>query len=58
MIYIRQQTRQAKSYSQMYNLISNSITEVAHLKIVAETHNYTAQRKPVGEILFKLMIQK
>ena len=42
----------------MYHCISNSITEEAHLNIVAETQNYTVQGTPLGELLFKFIMQK
>ena len=58
MTYIGQKTRKAQNYFQMYHCISNSITESAHLNIVAELYKYTLQGTHVGEILFKLLIQK
>ena len=58
MIYLGQKNRQAQKPVQKYNYISNSITKAAYLRIVVESHKYTVQDIPVGELLFKLLIQK
>ena len=39
-------------------ITSNLPTEVAHTKIVAESHKYMIQGKPVGDLQFKLLTQK
>jgi hypothetical protein len=56
--YIQLQTRQAQNAVQMFKCISNSLTEDARLKIVAETEVYTRHSAEAGPILFKLLTQK
>ena len=53
-----QQTRQARKYVQLFHCMTNSMTEAAYLKIVADPDKYMKGETPVGELLLKLMIQK
>ena len=56
--FIGQQTRQAQNSVQLFQCLTNSMTEAAHLKIVVESSKYMDDDTPVGELLFKLMMQK
>ena len=58
MTYIGHQTRKSQNSIQVYHFISNSVTEAAHLNIVAESHKYKVQGTPVDELLFKFLIQE
>ena len=42
----------------MYHYISNALSEVVHLNIVVESHTYMMQGTPVGELMFKMLMQK
>ena len=55
---IRQQTRQSQNSVQLFHCLTKSMTEAAHLKIVTESDKYMEGETPVGEQLFKLIIQK
>ena len=56
--FIGQQTRQAQNSVQLFHCLTNSMTKAAHLKIVAESYRYMEGETPLGELFFKLMIQK
>ena len=56
--YIGNQNRRAQNSVQLYYCLVNSLTEEAQLMIVEETDEYYEQQTPVGELLFKLLIQK
>ena len=58
MSYIGQHNRQAQKSIQMYHCISNFSTKASHLNIVVETPKKTVQVTPVGELMFKFLIQK
>ena len=58
MTYIGQQTSQAQNSVQVYHCIYNYIKESAHLNIVSKTHKYTMKVTTVGELMFKLLMQK
>ena len=55
--FIGQQTRQAQNSVQLFHCLTNSITESVQLKIVADSNKYMDDETPVGELLFKLMMQ-
>ena len=55
---IGQSCCQAQNSVQLFHCLTNSMTEAAHLKIVLESDKYIHNEKPVGELLFKLMMQK
>ena len=56
--FIGKQTRQAQNSVQFFQCLTKSTTDSAHLKILVESDKYMDVEIPVGEILFKLMIQK
>ena len=55
--FIRQHSRQAHNYVQLFHCLTKSMTEAAHLKIVAESDKYMDIKTPVGRFLLKLIIQ-
>ena len=55
---IQQQNCRAQNSVQMFKCISKSITENAHLNIIAEMDTYTRHSAEAGLILFKLLTQK
>ena len=55
---IGQQTCQSQNSVKLFHCLTNSMTEAAHLNIVAESDEYMEGDIPVGELLFILMIQK
>ena len=54
MNYIGKQTKKEQQSIHMYHLILKSITESEQLNAVIESHKYTMQGTPVGEILLKI----
>ena len=56
--FIGKETQQAQNSFQIFHCLTNSMTESAHLKIVAESSRYMDGETPVGEHLFKMMIMK
>ena len=55
--FISKQSKQDQKYVQMYHFISNLLTKAEQLNIIAESRRYTMQGIPVGDILFKMLIQ-
>ena len=47
-----------QNFVQMYNCISNIIIKASHLNILVESLKYIVQGTTVGEILFKVLMQK
>ena len=55
--FIGNSSHQAQNSVQLFHFLTNSMTEAAHLKIVAESDKYMDNETLVGEFLFKLMMQ-
>ena len=55
--FIGKKTCQCQNFVQIFHCLNNSMTEAVQLKILAESDKYMEGETPVGELLFKLMMQ-
>ena len=56
--FIVQLTRKSQNSVQLFHCLTNSMTEAAHLKVLTESDKCMDGETPVGDLLFKLMMQK
>ena len=56
--FIVYQISKAQKSVQLFHCLTNSMKEAAYLKIFSESNKYMDDDTPVGELIFKLMIQK
>ena len=56
--FVGQQTSQSQNSVQLFHCITKSMTESAHLNIVAESKKYMYDETQFSELIFNLMMQK